>query len=417
MTEDKNSPQEELNEIATEASETDVATEETPEEISASPAPEEQVSQNKTEKKKSSGGAIFLSLLAIVAAGLALAGSYYLYKQQTVISKKLPGFLPKAELQSSLNKGINAKTAKLDSDIANLNELLDSKIDEIATASEKKVASRVNTLNQRVDSLREQNKQLQNRLVVMSNRVNKIEKVALEQELKWVLQEVKYLITIAGHKLTFQQDIQTAVAALTTADEKLKSLRNSDLFELRQAIAADKNLLLTVKLPDIDAIAEQLLALEKTIRTLPTKKPTFNPKIKDKKENKGSSRAWSTFKDSISDYVVIRNSDSKVKPFISLQEREYLNQNIELKIQTALIALSNLDAVMFKRDLAAIEEWIMANFDNNDSKVAKAKEIIWEIKRADIHPQIPKLTNSINALNLELAKVLAPAVNPDETGE
>ncbi|THB63823.1 MAG: hypothetical protein D6B27_11480, partial [Gammaproteobacteria bacterium] len=94
-----------------------------------------------------------------------------------------------------------------------------------------------------------------------------------------------------------------------------------------------------------------------------------------------------------------------------------LNQNIELKIQTALIALSNLDAVMFKRDLAAIEEWIMANFDNNDSKVAKAKEIIWEIKRADIHPQIPKLTNSINALNLELAKVLTPAVNPDETGE
>lgn len=416
MTEDKNSPQEELNETATEASETDVATEETPEEISASPAPEEPVSQNKTENKKSSGGAIFLSLLAIVAAGLALAGSYYLYKQQTVISKKLPGFLPKAELQSSLNKSISAKTAKLDSDIASLNELLDSKIDEIAAASEKKVTGRVNTLNQRVDSLREQNKQLQNQLVVMSNRVNKIEKVALEQELKWVLQEVKYLITIAGHKLTFQQDIQTAVAALSTADEKLKSLRNSDLFELRQAIAADKNLLLTVKLPNIDAIAEQLLALEKTIRTLPTKKPTFNPKTKDKKENKGS-RAWSTFKDSISDYVVIRDSDSKVKPFISPQEREYLNQNIELKIQTALIALSNLDAVMFRKDLAAIEEWIMANFDNNDNKVAKAKEIIWEIKRADIHPQIPKLTNSITALNLELAKVLAPAVNPEETGE
>ncbi len=349
---------------------------------------------------------LVIALISIFISLAVVAGGYYIFLQQENTNNKIKASIPNEKI-----KQLTAAISNQKNMVVSLEDSLAGELTKIATKSRGLLGQEIVRLEKEL----QKNKQGQ---LVLENDIGQIKKVAVKRKLDWTLSEVKYLINIASHKLTFQQDIPTAVAALATAEQKIRDLRNEELYDLRQAIVDDINNLKGTKLPSIEAIAKKLSALEKKIRELPTKKPVMSiakqQVIADEEPVSASEditweqradRAWTIFKKSLSDYIVLRDDDSEYEPLMSPQKREYLNQNIELKIQTSLIALANIDGTMFNHNMIAIDKWITTYFDNNDGEVMKVKEMIWELKRTEINPTIPGVEQSLKLLEIEQAKL------------
>lgn len=354
---------------------------------------------------KKSKIAIAASVIGLIAIAISALSGYFLSAKISDITNNIESIKGAIPLDK-INK--NAEEIKKQQNVINsIDESVDSELKNIAQKSRDALGSYLVKLESEIDEVKKGQ-------LLVENDLGKIKRVALQKKLDWTLSEVKFLINIADHKLKFQQDIDTAIEALAAAEIKLKNLNDIGLMNLREVIRGDINLLTITKKPDIYKIADTLKELEAMVRDLPTKKPIMSELPKgnninsEGKDPKGwderKNRAWTTFKSSIKDYIVVRDSKQKKEPFISPQERKYLDQNIELKIQTALISLSNQDGIMFKKEIKHIEKWIRDHFDSNKTEVYNALKILAKLEAIEINPKIPSIENSIVAIEAEQAK-------------
>ena len=87
----------------------------------------------------------------------------------------------------------------------------------------------------------------------------------------WVLAEAEYLILAATQRLALERDVDTAVAALRAADQRLRSAEHPDLIPIRDKIIADVTALEAVHLPDVEGLAIYIGKTIDQVDSLPTK--------------------------------------------------------------------------------------------------------------------------------------------------
>ena len=365
--------------------------------------------------------AIFLGMLSLSLIAAGAYGGYSLWQQQQVQQNKIKqqqqridDVVESHDFSSSI-KDIRANLNKQMEQFGNISKQVDAKVNKIGKETTAKIGSEVVRLERELDKEKGKRKGLE-------RDIDRLMDIAAKNKLDWALAEVHYLATIANNRLTFNKDLKTAIAALETANEKIRRQQDQRLYGLRQRIVDDINALNAVKLPPLVKVAEMLNDIEMKIRELPVPKPQIGlesgvvkPESSDKQDptqgedvgvwRKKMNRAISTFKETLNDYVVIHHDEDGVVPIMNPETREYLNQNLELKIQTMRISLANRDQQLFSSNLEIIESWVNRYFDKNDPKVLDTVKQIWELKKIELNPQLPNISATIDVILAEKASI------------
>lgn len=373
--------------------------------------------------------AIFLSLVSIVMILAIAYGGYYLWQQQLGLQQQQLGLqqqqqkITEISQQSDFASSIKDMRKNLDAqaeEFAGISAAIDSKMQNIVKIGANNLGKEVVRLERELDKGEMARKGL-------VRDIDRLMDIAAKNKLDWALAEVHYLATIANNRLIFNKDLKTAIAALETANEKIRMQQDQRLYGLRQRIVDDINSLRAVKMPPLVQIAAMLNDIEMKIRELPVPKPMFDLEGPTQLEGKPAveseiivsekeadeipvwrrsvNRAFSIFKETMNAYVAIDYDNEDIIPIMSTETREYLNQNLELKIQTMRISLANRDQDLFSNNLEIIESWVDRYFDKNDPKVLETVRVIWELKKIKLNPELPDVSKTIDAILAEKASM------------
>jgi len=415
-----------------------------------------------TVDRQSAGGLIAFIFLALIVA-LAVGGfSFFLFQQlelhkaeladiKVELSGKVKGSLNNVSGQfSTVSERFNNVTDRISGfggDIKNINAKLGSdvkglseKINNESKALNEKLSAEFKSLNTKMDgqvnSLQEELKaqaaqqrqfddglhklgqfskdlqreqQTNHEQLVQS--LDKLYKQKGRERSGWILSEVEYLMLIANHSLRLSRDVNTALIALESADQRLLDLGDPGVIDIRKTIADEVVQLKGVPSIDIPGLAAQLTSLIKQVEELPVKHnklPEFNqedyllrekgePSALDKAKTKAEEAARKFVKE-LENLVAFRSSKGDVHPLIAPKEKYFLQQNLILKLESARSALLSQQQAMYQSLLAEAKAWLETYFVADSSQVKNLHKLIGTLEGAKISPKLPDISFSLKAL-------------------
>tara|TARA_R110002167_G_scaffold54462_25_gene155161 strand:- start:136 stop:1209 length:1074 start_codon:yes stop_codon:yes gene_type:complete len=244
---------------------------------------------------------------------------------------------------------------------SSLTEQLESQITQLKQAVNAEAA----TTEQRLVGLDAENLTLLDKV----DELAKTQKLTNDDVLRsWTLAELKFLLQSANQSVLLAGNVDKAQAALTLADQQLKSLTDPRLHELRGLIADDKLALASVAKVDIDGLALQLQsALNKVDDLQVLMGPELGNQADDHSVADSSlsstwkmalSQAWQEMKS----LVVIRHQQDAAIAVLVPEQRYFLYQNLRLKLESARLGLLSARETVFHDNLASAEQWLQQYF-------------------------------------------------------
>lgn len=290
---------------------------------------EEQVIENKPKKTHTLLWLAIIVLLALLA-GLA----WFIYQQEVK--------------HQTLISTLTSQTA------ANKNDALVNAIAQLKQTSSKQI-----------ETLTEANAAL----------AGKMTEIAAMQQLtdndiqqKWILSEVKFLLKAANQRILLAGDVENAQSVLTLADQQLQLLADPRLYQLRTLIADEQLALASVARVDIDGLAAQLQSAIDSVDSLTVLiGREVNADLSDNVEasNQNSENWQAALSDawqSVRSMVVIRHQQDGASAVLLPEQRYFLYQNLQLKLQTARLALLSGRESVFQASLASAQQWLQQYF-------------------------------------------------------
>jgi len=250
------------------------------------------------------------------------------------------------------------------------------------------------------------------------------EQMSIRQQLSqsrdpnWILAEAEYLIRIADHRLQLVKDVDTAVSALSLADQRLQVLRDPRLLPVRRLLNEDINRLKAVPRIDVTGMALTLSSLQSQLEQLPlsgriTLSTTEDQRAIDERsgeEKKGWTRFLSDLWTSLKGLVTVRRLSEQSAAILPLEQRGYLYQNLALKLETARYALLLDNDVLYHRSLATARDWLQHYFDQQDAGVESVVSTLKHLDSVSLDRVLPPAASALPALqDIERRKQVAPA--------
>ena len=282
-----------------------------------------------------------LWLAIIILLGLLAAMAWFAYqevmKQQSTLA--------------ALNTQVAGnKTDALENDVLQFKNAL---VKEAETAQQQ-----VNTLNETDAAL-----------------ADKIAEIAEMQQLtsddvkqKWLLSEVKFLLQMANQRILLAGDVENARTALVLADQQLKELADPRLYRLRALLADEQLALASVAKVDIDGLAAQLQSAIASVDSLKVLTgPEFTAgQATDSAADAEVAEDWqaaaSNAWQQVRSLVVIRHQQDGSSAIIVPEQRYFLYQNLQLKLEAARLALLSGKETVFHDSLASAQQWLEKYF-------------------------------------------------------
>lgn len=317
-------------------------------------------------KERSSRGraGLWLGLLALLIAVLAILGGAYLWQQQQQLRASVQ------EQQSEL-----ARTA-------------DTLRSDWSSSSE--------TLQRRADSLGQAQQQLR-------ESVESVRELAGRSRRDWILAEVEYLLRIANQRLQLQRDVATAMAALQSADARLRELSDPGLTEVRQRIASELSELRATPRPDLDGMALQLNSLSEQVAQLPVKAARAPartttaqaaPVLEAEDWRQGLGRAWEALKR----LVVIRRRDEPIAPLLGPEQEFAVREGLRLQLNGARLALLRQDPQLYDTSLQSAQEWLNRYFVTDDAATGAMADSLEQLGSRPVRVELPDISASLRLL-------------------
>ncbi len=283
----------------------------------------------------------FLWLVIIILLGLIAAMAWFAYQEAMNQRTTL------AALNTQLE---NNQIAPLKGDVSQIKQTLEKETQAIQ--------QKVNALNEADTSLADKITEISEMQQLTSEDVKQ----------KWLLSEVKFLLQMANQRILLAGDVENARTALVLADLQLKELADPRLYQLRALLADEQLALASVVKVDIDGLAAQL---QSAIDSVDTIKVLTGPEFTAGKsagtesdtevaENwqAAASNAWQQ----VRSLVVIRHQQDGSSAIIVPEQRYFLYQNLQLKLESARLALLSRNEAVFHDSLASAEQWLQKYF-------------------------------------------------------
>ena len=226
----------------------------------------------------------------------------------------------------------------------------------------------------------------------------------------WMIAEAEYLIRLANHRLLLDRDVDTALAALATADERLRDTGDPALIPARKALADDMAALRALPRVDRTGLSLQLSALAQRVASLPlaTPSPEHMPDSPANPAGDGEAAAaeadtpwWGSLSGAweiLRGLIVIRQHDDPVQPLIPPEQRFFLTHNLVLQLEQARIALLRGEQAIYRERVQQAHTWVARYFDRKDAAVADSLAQLQSLSEQDIAPPLPEITRGLAAI-------------------
>lgn len=304
----------------------------------------------------------------------------------------------KANAESSLNQAAQA----LSNEIGNSNNAIaemKGALDELRT----QVSERLTSAEQVQTQLRA--------LVDTSQR--ELTDAVSRNRMRWSVTEIEHLLSLANQQATLQQDVTAALNTLRVADERLRTLDDPGLLEVRNAVQADIAALEGTALADTDGIALALARLAEQSPNLPFASDRRNAAAQSSEpadaSEGGVAQAADTAWDIVTGFTaaawdrlrgvaVVRENGEVRAPVLPPEQAYFLQQNLRLQLESARLALLRGDEEAFRSSVKDSRDWLNRYYDTQTSEVRTAIEELDRIEVTDIKVDVPDISGSLRAL-------------------
>ena len=235
----------------------------------------------------------------------------------------------------------------------------------------------------------------------------------------WKLREVAHLLLLANQRLSLLGDAELAKRALTLADDRLRSVADPAILEVRRALAQELSALERVQLPDISGIALDLSSLVQTVSALPLKGDGDRPdwiadaqadqSVKDSstassvdKDKPGFFAAWmSRLVDDLGNLIRVRRVDETQSPKLDNSERFLAFENLRLHLLVAQLAVLRSDQAVYEENLTTARTWLNDYFESS-SESQRFDARLSELMQVDIAQELPNISESLTLLRSQI---------------
>lgn len=358
---------------------------------SAEPSHPESAQRPMTDQvtKQSNSAAIF----AIIFSLAALAGVAFTWYQDQVVSVRSESGLAvgiteiggqvsrigdsvnrlqeqqtKVVSEDKLNASLEQTTSALDKKL----EQFEEKFEEVDTAQAQLLES-VTTLNNDIKS--------------GSN--------------AYVVDEVSQLLKLANNSLVFSADPDSALNALTVAASQLKSITDPRYSVVRVKVAEEIALLKNLETVDVEGISASLNAIAANVSSLPLEnEPEATALVitNDIEQESGwraeLAELWTEIKSSIQ----VQQVEQAPKPLLAPDQRYFLDQNLQLMLAKADLALLQERDAIFQQSIDAASKWLLDYFDTDNAEVTNVIAQLNELRSQKTSVTLPTITGSFEAL-------------------
>ncbi len=353
------------------------------EESSTAPPPE----ANKKKKP-------WLAIIALIVAVIAIAAVAYLYLQLQQVKAETAST---SELATGLVTSVDS-TRSLGQEQANKTNTL---------------ASDLNTLKSKVTSQQNNVDELQERL---TQSVKQISKLGSNTRKDWLLAETEYLLRLANQRILLENSPVGASALLRSADEILRETDDVSLYNVRKAIAVDIAALEAVPKLDIDGTFLKLAALNTRVSQLSllpvSESPELPKMLKEVDEEaltdswqQGLAESFKTAMSKLSSLIIIQHRDDAIEPLLTHEQGYYIQQNLNLMIEQAQLALLQGHQQSYDASLNKATNWIARYFKEKDSNTQALLKGLNELKPIQVAPPLPDISGSLRALKQYFADI------------
>lgn len=219
----------------------------------------------------------------------------------------------------------------------------------------------------------------------------------------WVLAEAEYLVLAATQRLALERDIDTAIAALRAADQRLRSADHPDLIPIRDQLIKDITALEGVNRADVEGLALYLAKTIDQVDDLPTKPiaEEITP-FATVREGEYAATDWrrlgyAIWSDLV-DLVEVKDADLPDSVLFDPELRYFLRQNLKLELASARLAVLRRDRANLDASVALIKRLLGSYYDGNDAGVKSIAARLDEAATLELKPQLPNISGSLDVI-------------------
>ena len=339
-----------------------------------------------TPLKKSSGGGIGIVLailLALVAIGIGSWPAYEIYKEKYTGAQIDP---------------IPARVAQIEAGV----ETLGIELRNI----ERRMAAKNAELNAQLTTGEEQMQQF---LAGVSESMVAIQSRMGTSSQDWVYAEVEYLVRMANQRVLMEQDANSALQLLQSADEIIRETDGLTAHGLREALARDIAALKAVGSPDIQGVYLELSALVSQVPLLRRTLPTYQAPSSTTDQSAEATGYLARFLrlirhagNKLAHLVDFRRDEVEIKRILPPKEEYFLRQNLVLKLQIAQMALLEGNQGVFQSALGEAQVWVSDSFDDGNPGTVAMLKSITRLSALQVSVELPDIAGSLKAARSQL---------------
>ncbi|TVO76904.1 uroporphyrinogen-III C-methyltransferase [Sedimenticola selenatireducens] len=349
--------------------------------------------KEKPEKSTASGAPKLPLILAVIAIILVFGTLGYGYQYAASLKGSL------AQMNQALGKA-GEQQQVLQSQLSTVEKAFEEQKREIAT-QQGALAAQDQKLTDERDRLSRQASEMKQSLESVYSKVGRTSNA-------WMAAEAEYLMRIANHRLKLERDVNTAIAALETADSRLRDTGDPGLIEVRETLANEIASLKSAGHLDRVGLSARITGLIGQVNALKMVGLEYTPSQPD--EAKGSSSegersldtllkdGWEGFKS----VMVIRHRDKPVSAMLPPEQQFFVYKNLELQLEAARLALLKGDPELYSTSLKQAATWIGDFFDAEATSTQAIQKEIAALEAVNVRPQLPDISSSLTALQARM---------------
>lgn len=342
-----------------------------------------------------------LAILALLIALATLIGGYFVWHE---VQRQ-------AEWQQQVLGQVDARGTALDTRLQTFKDRLDSDLAAAERSRRELEAAQRNLAGAQSG--------LEDALGTLRARVSR-------SHSDWTLAEVQYLLQVASLRVQLERDVTTAIAALTSADQRLQALADPGFTGVREEIARELAALQAVALPDLPGIALTLDTLAGEVGKLPLKDAQVRAAAGESAavaaEAQGNwwqrtQQVLGNIWDALRSLVVVRRNDAPIGPLLAPEQQFFLYENLRLQLATARMAALRGEMDIYRSSLKTAASWLDTHFDAQAAQVAAARGELERLAALDIRPALPDVSVSLRLLREQMQQIEPPVAAAPESGD
>lgn len=293
----------------------------------------------------------------------------------------------------------------------------DSGLEQLAADQQRQRQQLTQQLSEQLDSAEQSRQQdMQSQQQALQQRLSEFEQQlsASQQQLQqvkgrrpndWLLAEAAYLVRMAGRKLWLENDVQTAILLLESADVRLENLSDPSLLPVRQVLTDDIQQLRQINQQPLTRLALQLGALANQVDTLPLDmvvlpdaeeqqvREELSDSVSDWRTN--LKRSWQGIVD---DFITVRRRTEQTRPLLSDKQQWLVREQLRLYLLQAQHLVLREQAELYQSFLRQAQDLLEMYFAPQAPAVAGFSNSLTELQQTDIRRDYPQQLQSAVAL-------------------